>query len=1536
MDGKKTKRRRSVVNKRHGSMEEKPKSTEVMNEKEKQDRMEAASVLSSLMFLPPKSSKDGDITEGNHDNDQDTPSLLSSTNLGSLPSLPGIPPSLHVTPSLPKLGRPPKSAARNLTAEERNKIILAELENRLRQSFDNNSSISSSQSKYRKVVKANGENSSGLQTPTLPRSNLGLPVSFPSDTQVPLTVLPQTHTVNKNVLKALRNAMAKSSAGRNESDVNSNTETEHVIEKCSSPVMSTASNESEKMECESTSSPLKKKDSSDTNLPLKKRRLVGMMEPSTGHSDSSGFIESVPSLGALNTSRQIENILQMEGEHFQTGGKLSNSISSSVSSQMSRPDEGYRPVQVDPRTSLMVLSDLKFALTPDEDGDLPLHIAVVHENTEVVRKFVEIMLMSGKTVDRFNKLQQTPLHLAILVNQPEIVETLLSAGANPNLLDRHGCTTIHSSVCKQFDVCMDTVFRTSKTSINLNCRDYEGYYPLHTCVELNNIGMLRQLIQQGADVNAQDGKAGRSVLMYAVEYNRCDIVQYLIDAGGNAELHNYAGVTPLMVAQAGKMDVMVNILNKALDIVKVEEPQFIPKKMPISRVFSRSDTPESHHAMITNGVPLVYEEYDRGRRESNSEDSRPVSSRHSSTSSPIDLSMRGPSTQSQSTEYVVRGRPPRKKGKREKGHREKHSMKSDLSEKHASIVAALEHKSKTEKSSESKIDNILESDRNVALKERSNALKSFILNAYAKQLMNQAYRMQFKTDYSWKNPINTSNSTEHESKKFNVQNIETIKSAEAKRQAFKIAENYSKQQPDDLNRAPEDNTVVSIELIDSKLDKIDKSNCIEMEEHVELDIADKKDENEESMDVRNSPEMPVLSRATSECNDSNDNVLDEPYTSITSEPDSSTSPVLHDVQMKSDHTDHQDNVTVERLDEDNSSRMNTEVEHLEPVNNHSSIENTCDLTDNIMNASIEYKDTDSDVAPTEVQTNNSNYNPSDNDHECSEEITKHSDGNEDSNVESNCLSSSSKTNGIDDDCKVGKETFVHHSDDSMEVELSESDKNKISSENIKLRLNRTIEEKGLNDKVSKIVESSRSCVDETNLVMDLDEGESELVIDETHTEEELETNKETSNVENADETVKDDNAPNEKNTSENIAESNVLDTGVVVSDGIKKQKQTSLSSIHATENIGLTEMSSKYTSTNISKEVEVSKDGVTDETKTDGKKLFPQSMKIVESSSEKSKTVPVSLVDSLLKTGQSHVLYYHDGGDYKPVRIFIDNSEQSSLVLKQMMQSAQFSTINSDESSTSNHSGFNDLSSNLPFHTNISKTITKESIVNADHSISHKGSPHPVLEQGNIITDTISVNAGLSVNIDEQNSSYQDAFVKSLKSKSGTDSRKISYTPRLNKRKSSPDQKKSDYSLNKSHTDSVKHKKKTVESEPLYSDADSTVQTSVSSSENVSKSIPTMLNMIGKKYSGGQNMPGKSLGLSSIKTLYNEGTLTRVNPDIKSRLSKALQSSQRKTGPDRKDSESFSYGGVVSTFDAKYIPEVISTITATTDTRQQM
>lgn len=40
-------------------------------------------------------------------------------------------------------------------------------------------------------------------------------------------------------------------------------------------------------------------------------------------------------------------------------------------------------------------------------------------------------------------MSQTPLHLAVITQQEEMVEALLLAGADPTLTDRHGNTVLH-------------------------------------------------------------------------------------------------------------------------------------------------------------------------------------------------------------------------------------------------------------------------------------------------------------------------------------------------------------------------------------------------------------------------------------------------------------------------------------------------------------------------------------------------------------------------------------------------------------------------------------------------------------------------------------------------------------------------------------------------------------------------------------------------------------------------------------------------------------------------------------------------------------------------------------------------------------------------------------------------------------------------------------------------------------------------------------------------------------------------------------
>lgn len=69
---------------------------------------------------------------------------------------------------------------------------------------------------------------------------------------------------------------------------------------------------------------------------------------------------------------------------------------------------------------------------------------------------------------------QTPLHLAVITQQADMVDVLLRAGADPAALDRNGQTALH--LCSEYDQseCLSVVLSLSSSPMCLEIRNYEG------------------------------------------------------------------------------------------------------------------------------------------------------------------------------------------------------------------------------------------------------------------------------------------------------------------------------------------------------------------------------------------------------------------------------------------------------------------------------------------------------------------------------------------------------------------------------------------------------------------------------------------------------------------------------------------------------------------------------------------------------------------------------------------------------------------------------------------------------------------------------------------------------------------------------------------------------------------------------------------------------------------------------------------------------------------------------------------------------
>ncbi|HBC87304.1 MAG TPA: hypothetical protein DCZ94_10145 [Lentisphaeria bacterium] len=87
----------------------------------------------------------------------------------------------------------------------------------------------------------------------------------------------------------------------------------------------------------------------------------------------------------------------------------------------------------------MILKDKSIMEHKIKGGFYPIHIAVINNQIECL----DVLLSSGDDVNRLGSGKCTPLHFAILMNNHAIVKDLLSKEANPNLRDSRGQTPLH-------------------------------------------------------------------------------------------------------------------------------------------------------------------------------------------------------------------------------------------------------------------------------------------------------------------------------------------------------------------------------------------------------------------------------------------------------------------------------------------------------------------------------------------------------------------------------------------------------------------------------------------------------------------------------------------------------------------------------------------------------------------------------------------------------------------------------------------------------------------------------------------------------------------------------------------------------------------------------------------------------------------------------------------------------------------------------------------------------------------------------------
>ncbi|KFP08571.1 Nuclear factor NF-kappa-B p100 subunit, partial [Calypte anna] len=223
-------------------------------------------------------------------------------------------------------------------------------------------------------------------------------------------------------------------------------------------------------------------------------------------------------------------------------------------------------VTADPRVLLAVQRHL--AATQDENGDTPLHLAIIHEQTAVIKQLIEVIasIPSQQIINISNNLQQTPLHLAVITKQPQVVQLLLQAHADPTLLDRYGNSLLHLALQAGDEEVLRTLLSHlgSAAPYLLRLPNFHGLLPVHLAVKAKSLSCLELLVRKGADVNAVERQGGRTPLHLAVEMENLNMATHLVKKlGADVNSRTFAGNTPLHLAAGLGCPTLTKLLLKA-------------------------------------------------------------------------------------------------------------------------------------------------------------------------------------------------------------------------------------------------------------------------------------------------------------------------------------------------------------------------------------------------------------------------------------------------------------------------------------------------------------------------------------------------------------------------------------------------------------------------------------------------------------------------------------------------------------------------------------------------------------------------------------------------------------------------------------------------------------------------------------------------------------------------------------------------------------------------------------------------------------
>jgi ankyrin repeat protein len=234
---------------------------------------------------------------------------------------------------------------------------------------------------------------------------------------------------------------------------------------------------------------------------------------------------------------------------------------------------------------------------PLRDGQTPLSIAMLGGQTQVVQLLLAWHADPNAPMNGRFGHSEIPLHYAARNGNVLMASILIKGGAQVNANGPTGPTALHAAVANGN---LDLIRLLIENGADLNARDAEGASPLDDAVWRGSLDTVAILLAHGAHLNDADTQTGATLINEAAYRGDTPLIRYLLQFHPDLGIPDQRGYSPLDNAvRMGKEDAALLLLEAQPK--ERQTPQFLGKTMDDA---ARKDESLLVEALLRHGAPV--------------------------------------------------------------------------------------------------------------------------------------------------------------------------------------------------------------------------------------------------------------------------------------------------------------------------------------------------------------------------------------------------------------------------------------------------------------------------------------------------------------------------------------------------------------------------------------------------------------------------------------------------------------------------------------------------------------------------------------------------------------------------------------------------------------------------------------------------------------------------------------------------------------------------------------------------------------------